>query len=278
MKPNSIFNWIGICLLMLAVTTLPTTGSHAQEIIDGVGDKNTVAVTVKNSLAEMTGTKLLDEDVDFYTELQDLLQAAPTRQVGQQGNDVVDQMIHDRFQEVVHQNNPTNQAIVGKRDELVNKADALFDEYINVAGKIQLAESNILEDVRTVRYPWYIHYTIDKPTVVVVFLFLIAILTLSAWYVQRRSELFIVGHWLWATAVAMIIGAVIFDYVNSDTPGEGEILTLDNLQDYASELAEQVLDADYKASNELCKWWQSGRITHPTAVFVPGKANIRQKI
>lgn len=279
MKTNSTLYWISMCLLAIVVTAAPTTQCFAQQStgdIDIVDPENTLTTPNGKAQKQITDTAVETGNIDFYAELQDLLKTAPTRQIGQPGNDIVDQMIRNRFEEAAKQNNPTDPVIVANRDELLNKTDAMFAQYIDIVNKIQLADSGILEDVQSDPNPWYIRYTIDKPVAVVVLLLLTATLTLSTWYVQRRHELLVAGHCMWGTAVALIISSIIYNYATSDKPGEGEALTLDHLQIRASELAEQILDADYETSRELCKnkWWQAGRVTYPTATFVPGEANI----
>ncbi|MCE9592249.1 MAG: FtsX-like permease family protein [Planctomycetes bacterium] len=208
---------------------------------------------------------------DAFSQLEALLRAAPSRQVGQPGNEKIDAVVRERFESVAaEQNAHLGEARIAAAREAVaaaDKADAEFtasrDGQLGYSEAAEALESSLL-----------VYMLFEEPGTLIAGLLVLAVVLLLVWRVQKRKAL---GYGA-AVAVALSVGLFFLArYV--DTPAElakqgksavqgatnpGEEQLLDS--------AKQALKADLTASQALDGMWQSGRIEWRTVAFIPGEA------
>ena len=144
------------------------------------------------------GQAAADAD-DAMTELRQLLESAPSRQLGQPGNDVVDRLIEQQFTEAVaRHNDPQRQAKAEARQAEAEKAQA----------KLTAATMAMYTGADQLQSHALVRYTVEQPAPATVGLFIVGVLIVVAWVVQKRKSLLAAACVAFGLAVAVIIAAV----------------------------------------------------------------------
>ena len=218
-------------------------------------------------------------------DLKHLIELAPARQVGQPGNDAVDHMIQQRFADAVaHHNDPARWADAQAALDAAAKADAAFTAARDAA-RITPESTSMSEAAATGGWSAAVlqmvresvAFTLDVSTGLTWFLFALAATTLFAWWFQRRRSLLVVGLIMLAAGIALpIIAGMATRRITSgkSLAGGSPATTVEELNAQVKEAAQASWQADAAATKALRGMWQAGRVTYPTAAFVPGDVSL----
>ena len=206
-----------------------------------------------------------------FDELAQLLEAAPSRQIGQPGNDVVDGQIQQLFAETVaRQNDPARWVEAQRQVTEADAAEALLAEKLAGLQLILSAESQQFVS------PWWIRFTVERPWRAVLGLVALMVLVMASWWFQRRRELLRFTAVLAAIAVILPVLAAMVETDAEKAVDEAgvDVRTTEGLARARDEAARAALRADKGANEALVGLWQHGRMFFPTAAFLPGEATM----
>ena len=212
---------------------------------------------------------------DTHARLAELLDQAPSRQIGQPGNEVVDQWVHDSFARLVTQNNSsTRQEAADAAFEKVHQADqALLDLERR---REQFAQGDQLADSF-----WLVRVTLEEPLPSVAALFVVALLFFAGWRMQReRKSLAIVVGAAIVLGLIMPLAAWLIDTPaeSASTHGpsdKGGAATSAQFDRAITDAANHALLADHEAAVAVKGLWQHGRMTYPSVKFISSDATLR---
>jgi hypothetical protein len=208
---------------------------------------------------------------DALDQLRALLHHAPSRQVGQPGNDLIDTMVRQAFERaVVRNNDPTTwdaaKLVLARADEAQAALQrAIADKQLAYAQQGGLLVS-----------PWYVRHTLESPGPLVLLLLMIGATMGAGFWFQRRGVLAIYGGASVAGALALALLALLVQTQaeRANVTGRDGVRTSQQVVKAASAAARRALSADLDAARSLRGLWQCGRIAHPTAAFIPGQATL----
>jgi hypothetical protein len=209
---------------------------------------------------------------DPYVQLQELSKLAPSRQVGQPGNEAIDRHIQSRFEQAVTaRNDPQRwsqaQALLAKAAEAQNNLYEVQRLRQTLVQSDQLADSSLL-----------VQLTLEDPSLPATILLLLTLLVLGCWYLQRRRSLLALGGVLGVVTVGLpLLALMVTTASEKQSQGEataGSNMTTAQLDRQVADASAAVLKADLDAAEALRGLWQSGRIGYPTAAFIPGKTTL----
>lgn len=209
-------------------------------------------------------------DGSAWGQLEALLNKAPSRAVGQPGNEFVDHMVRDRFEQaVVKQNDPLRltdamQAIA--RSDAATEAFSLARQAAMVVPEAKAGATGAgVAFLRSVlKSPWSLMFILAALTAIV----------LGSWWKQKRRALLAVGSVLAALTIALPVASWVgYSWARADEK-PGSTGTQAGLEARAKEAALAAWKADSDAAQASKGLWQTGRIVYPTAVFKPGAAQM----
>ncbi len=141
-----------------------------------------------------------EEGADTFARLQHLIDAAPARQVGQDGNDVVDRWVHQRFEQLVRtHNDPVRQAEADRAVQAMEKADAALGAALDYHEQLAAGD-------RLVTSPWFIRFTLEEPFLCVVILLILAVLFFVGWFqAVEGGETPIWNIGIWGSVISFFV-------------------------------------------------------------------------
>lgn len=209
-----------------------------------------------------------------WIELQEILEQAPSRQVGQPGNQWVDEWVRQRFSEAVDR---SNEALAhGEFEQLLDTSRAAEADWLAAWDESMFERRPDLDRDREMRRAFstvlILRLATDRPKVPAGFLISLLILLMGAWWFQRRKSL------LYASAVVVVLLLAV-PVVATIAQSRGETHTdtdhdVDPDLGEMSELAAQLMEASRAAAGSAEGLWQHGRITFPSAAFLPGEGTL----
>lgn len=235
-------------------------------------------VTVVACLTGATWAQEAPSTDDTMVQLRRLLEAAPARQLGQPGNDLIDRMIQQRFAEAAARHNDAQrQAEADAQVAEADRAQKVLTQAIQAAytGADQSQQSGALT-----------RYTVEEPGFITMAMIIVAAVFVGASFYQKRRSLLISGIAAGGLAVALqITAAVVVTHVEqtNNTPGEGGTNQDENtgisrttvgLSRDRDQALRAAVEAELRAAEALEGLWHNGRVTFPTTGFVPGKATL----
>ncbi|HHN46080.1 MAG TPA: hypothetical protein ENN09_01445, partial [Planctomycetes bacterium] len=202
-----------------------------------------------------------------WRQLEEISRLAPARQVGQPGNDAVDRLVQERFRRAVERRN--NPADVEMAEALLQEAEAAANRLAEARVRRQL----ITAVGDTAQSGTLVKYTLETPGITVFLIVMMGAMLVAGWWVQRRKSLLVAAAAMLVLAVALpIVAALVKTEAEAARSEDAEgTRSADKFTEIVDGLAREALAADLKAAAALRGMWQHGRITHPTAVFLPGE-------
>lgn len=205
--------------------------------------------------------------------LEELVNEAPARQVGQPGNVFIDQWVEQLFQRHVEASGGLDAAAYAAAEAKMEKAistvlAAREDIYLkDVSPALFVSDDAVLTASK--RSFWAPILRNPKP---VLFVLTLALILLgSAFYFQRRKSLLVVGG-----VVVGLFAALIYASWQARVSGAGEV-TADgvNVDEQFNEAAQAMLQLAAAQREAVAGHWQRGRLRHYTGAFIPGEGTIR---
>ncbi|MDP7636674.1 MAG: hypothetical protein QF577_03895, partial [Phycisphaerae bacterium] len=210
-------------------------------------------------------------DRSAYSQWKSLLEAAPNRQIGQPGNDVVDRMVWRRFTETAGKHNDPKRWAAA--EQLLKKAESAKEEFW--ATKRQ--REQMIQRGTVVRSPFWMHYTVESPLLAIAGLVILMAVVLATWYVQRRGSLLVIVFLLAIAAIVLpIVAAVVTTKTEEAARRQDDesSRTGQHLDAAVKDASVVALRADLQAARALRGLWQHGRMKFHTAAFTPGPATL----
>lgn len=207
-------------------------------------------------------------DGDPMEQLKALVNAAPSRQLGQPGNGVVDKLIADRFATAVKAHNDPERwtAAQAALAEVESAERTLADAML----KMQRGTTTSGTMQQT---PPLVRYTLEQPVPFFLLLVLVGVAFVATGRTQQRKELIVMGGIAAALAVALLVVAklVVTEYEKAAASTQQQSGTREGLERAVNEAAATALAADRKAAEALKGLWQSGRVRYDAPAFIPGR-------
>ncbi|MCX5660520.1 MAG: hypothetical protein NTW19_12470, partial [Planctomycetota bacterium] len=202
-------------------------------------------------------------------ELENIAKIAPARQVGQPGNDAVDALVHERFTKAVERHADAGRLAAAQ--ELLAEAKKADDDLTAVRN----GQSKGSSEAKAIASPWYIRVTIDEPASLMAILVLIAAANFTAGHLQKRKAAWIVGAvFLAAAPILWVVSTQVETPAKKYAREKKVSTTAQALEKELFDASMVALEADRKAAKALAGQWQSGRVWHDSAAFIPGKAEL----
>lgn len=193
-----------------------------------------------------------------------------SRQVGQPGNEAVDRYVKESFESLAKRANDPARAAAAKK--AIEAADAANEQLGQVRMSLEVSAQTAARDAS----PLYRRLTIDNPVPLLSTLAILAASMLLAWHFQRQPKLLYAAVGSVIAAAVLVVASTLAGGKHSASPAPdgSAVVKRDNTDADVDIAARAAAVADLDAAKALTGLWQSGRITYPTAVFMPGRATL----
>ncbi len=228
-----------------------------------------ICLTATSAIAQPATAQPASEAA-AWNQLEALLKAAPSRAVGQPGNETVDRMIRDRFEQAVAANNDPRQLTDAM--QAIAKSDAAseaFSQARQAAMVVPEAQAGTTGSSAAM-----LRSILKSPGPLTLALALLTGLVVFTWRQQKRRSLLVVGTVLALLTISVPITAWLGSSWVHEDEKPGSTGTQAGLEARANEAAINAWKADSDAAKAARGLWQAGRIVYPTAVFKPGAAQL----